>query len=51
MPVVRQKDGFTLPVAESSVEPTKRRHDFEKIAVICLSHGSITAIDRYICIP
>ena len=28
MPVVRQKDGFTLPVAESSVEPTKPRHDF-----------------------
>ena len=23
-----KKDGFTLPVAESSVEPTKPRHDF-----------------------
>ena len=49
MPVVRQKDGFTLPVAESSVEPTKLRHDFESIPVDpCDRQITATDCDRQI---
>ena len=44
-----KKNGFTLPVAESSVEPTKLRHDFESIPVDpCDRQITATDCDRQI---